>query len=52
MAGADQHGVNVLIHLQVFFVESYLPVGALRFPAPARDAGRSERRSAKTCAMR
>ena len=34
MAGADQYGVNVLIHLQVLFVESHLPVGSLRFPKP------------------
>src|SRR5438132_11174941 len=34
MTGADQHGVDVLIHLQVLFVESYLPVGGLRFSEP------------------
>ena len=32
MAGTDQHGVDVLIHLQVLLVEGDLAVRGLRFP--------------------
>ena len=30
MAGADQHGIDVLVQLQVFLVECNLAIGGLR----------------------
>ena len=52
MAGAEQNGVEVLVLVEMVFVEGDLAIGGSGLPSLRTDCSRSERRSARTCSIR